>query len=106
MTDPAVIYGLELKGIWRGAIYASDLRDPKHDTPYNTYRHPGLPPGPIANPGLPALRAALNPADTNYLYFVAAGTDPQGKSRFAATLEEHNKNVASYRKAIQQAGGR
>ena len=106
MTDPAVIYGLEVEGKWRGAIYASDLADPAHDTPYNTYRHAGLPPGPIANPGLPALRAALAPAATDYLYFVAAGADPQGKSRFAATLEEHDKNVASYRQAIKNAGGR
>jgi UPF0755 protein len=106
MTDPAVIYGLESSGQWRGAIYQSDLSDPKHDTPYNTYRHTGLPPGPIANPGLPSLRAAMQPAATDYLYFVAAGADPQGKSRFAATLDEHNKNVASYRHAVKQAGGR
>jgi UPF0755 protein len=106
MTDPAVIYGLEVKDQWRGAIYQSDLSDPKHDTPYNTYRHIGLPPGPIANPGLASLRAAMNPAATDYLYFVAAGADPQGKSRFASTLDEHNKNVASYRKAVRQAGGR
>ena len=102
MTDPAVIYGLEAEGQWRGAIYESDL---KRDTPYNTYRHAGLPPGPIANPGLPSLRAAADPAATDYLYFVAAGADPQGKSRFAATLDEHNKNVASYRHAVKQAGG-
>lgn len=105
MTDPAVIYGLETEGQWRGTIYQSDLTDPKRDTPYNTYRHAGLTPGPIANPGLPSLRAAADPAATDYLYFVAAGADPQGKSRFAATLDEHNKNVASYRKAIRQAGG-
>jgi UPF0755 protein len=103
MTDPAVIYGLQVEGKWRGTIYQSDLA---RDTPYNTYRHAGLPPGPIANPGLPALRAALTPAATNYLYFVAAGADPQGKSRFASTLDEHNKNVASYRQAVKQAGGR
>ena len=102
MTDPAVIYGLEVEGKWRGTIYQSDLA---HDTPYNTYRHTGLPPGPIANPGLPSLRAALDPAATSYLYFVAAGADPQGKSRFATTLEEHSKNVASYRLAVKQAGG-
>ena len=111
MTDPAIIYGLQVAGKWRGAIYESDLADPKHDTPYNTYRHTGLPPGPVSNPGLASLRAALEPAATDYLYFVAAGADPQGKSRFAATLEEHNKNVASYRQAVQherlrQAGGR
>jgi UPF0755 protein len=110
MTDPALIYGLEAEGRWRGAIYESDLKDPKRDTPYNTYRHSGLPPGPIANPGLASLRAAMNPPATDYLYFVAAGADPQGKSRFAATLAEHNKNVASYRNSIKnatrQAGGR
>jgi UPF0755 protein len=106
MTDPAIIYGLEVTGQWRGAIYQSDLSDPKHDTPYNTYRHAGLPPGPIANPGLPSLHAALRPAASNFLYFVAAGTDPQGKSRFAATLEEHNQNVASYRQAIKHLGAR
>jgi UPF0755 protein len=105
MTDPAVIYGLQVEGKWRGAIYESDLKDPKHDTPYNTYRHSGLPPGPVGNPGIASLRAALRPAATDYLYFVAAGADPQGKSRFAATLDEHNKNVASYRQAIKQAGG-
>jgi UPF0755 protein len=103
MTDPAVIYGLEVEGRWRGAIYRSDLG---YDTPYNTYRHAGLPPGPIANPGLPSLRAAMQPAVTDYLYFVAAGADPQGKSRFAATLDEHNRNVANYRKAIQQTTGK
>jgi UPF0755 protein len=102
-TDPAVIYGLELEGKWRGTIYASDLT---RDTPYNTYLHAGLPPGPVANPGIPSLRAAMDPAKTNYLYFVAAGTDAQGHSLFAATLDEHNRNVAGYRKAQKKAGGR
>jgi UPF0755 protein len=103
MTDPAVIYGLELEGRWRGAIYASDL---KLDTPYNTYLHPGLPPGPVANPGARSLRAAMEPAQTNYLYFVAAGANPQGHSAFAATIEEHNHNVAGYRHAVKKAGSR
>lgn len=103
MTDPSVIYGLELEGQWRGTIYASDLQ---RNTPYNTYRHPGLPPGPIANPGMKSLKAALQPAQTNYLYFVAAGDNPQGKSLFAATLEEHNRNVAGYRDAMKKVGGR
>jgi UPF0755 protein len=101
-TDPAVIYGLELDGHWRGAIYQSDL---KFDTPYNTYLHPGLPPGPIANPGVKSLRAAMDPAQSDYLYFVAAGANPQGHSLFSATLEEHNRNVAGYRTAIRTAGG-
>jgi len=103
MTDPSVIYGLELDGRWRGAIYASDL---KLDTPYNTYLHTGLPPSPVANPGLRSLRAAMEPAKSNYLYFVAAGADPQGRSRFASTLDEHAKNVADYRHAVKKAGGR
>jgi len=103
MTDPSVIYGLEVRDQWRGAIYKSDL---SRDTPYNTYLHPGLPPGPIANPGLPSLRAALNPPQTNYFYFVAAGANPQGKSLFSTTLEEHTKNVSGYRRAVKKAGAR
>jgi UPF0755 protein len=101
-TDPAVIYGLELNGRWRGAIYQSDL---KFNTPYNTYLHPGLPPGPIANPGVKSLRAAMDPAHSDYLYFVAAGANPRGHSLFSATLEEHNRNVAGYRSATRKAGG-
>lgn len=101
MSDPSVIYGLELEGRWRGTIYRSDL---ENDTAYNIYLHPGLPPGPIDNPGIPSLRAALHPAHTDYLYFVAAGNDPQGHSLFAATLDEHHRNVAGYRKALKQAG--
>ena len=103
MTDPSVIYGLELEKQWRGTIYASDL---KRNTPYNTYLHAGLPPGPVANPGLPSLRAAMNPAQSNYLYFVAAGANPQGKSLFSETLEEHARDVSGYRKALKRAGQR
>jgi len=103
MTDPAVIYGLELQGRWRGTLYKSDL---SLDTPYNTYVHTGLPPGPIANPGVRSLRAALAPAQTDYLYFVASGANPQGHSLFARTLDEHNQNVADYRHAVKKAGGR
>jgi UPF0755 protein len=101
MTDPSVIYGLELEGQWRGSIYQSDL---SRDTAYNTYLHPGLPPGPVANPGIPSLRAAMHPADTAYLYFVAAGSNAQGHSLFADTLDEHNRNVAGYRRAMKKAG--
>ncbi|HVZ82042.1 MAG TPA: endolytic transglycosylase MltG [Terracidiphilus sp.] len=103
MTDPSVIYGLELGKLWRGTIYASDL---KRDTPYNTYLHAGLPPGPVANPGAAALKAAMHPAQTDYLYFVAANDNPQGRSLFAATLEEHQRNVAGYRAAMKKAGQR
>jgi UPF0755 protein len=103
MTDPSVIYGLQLEGNWRGAIYQSDLG---RNTPYNTYLHGGLPPGPIANPGVRSLRAAMAPATTDYLYFVAAGANPQGKSLFAKTLDEQSHNVAGYRHAVKKAGGR
>ena len=92
-TDPAVIYAALLADRWRGTIYQSDLQ---FDSPYNTYRHPGLPPGPICNPGLAALHAALKPTPTDYLYFVA---DAQGRTRFSATLAEHNEQVADYRHA-------
>jgi len=102
-TDPSVIYGLEVTGQWRGAIYASDLT---RDTPYNTYLRTGLPPGPVANPGIPSLRAAMDPAKTSYLYFVAASLDAQGHSLFATTLDEHNRNVAEYRAAQKKAGER
>lgn len=94
-TDPTVIYAALLDNRWRGTIYASDLHSP---SPYNTYRHPGLPPGPICNPGMASFRAVLSPAKTDYLYFVS---DAAGHSRFAATLKEHNQNVQQYRKNLQ-----
>lgn len=103
MTDPSVIYGLELDGRWRGAIYASDL---KFNTPYNTYLHAGLPPAPIDNPGMKSLRAAMEPARTDYLYFVAAGANPQGHSLFSSSLAEHARDVAGYRHAEKKAGSR
>ena len=103
MTDPAVIYGLELDRRWRGTIYQSDL---KFNTPYNTYLHAGLPPGPVANPGAKSLRAAMDPAQTDYLYFVAAGANPQGQSLFSTTLAEQSRNVAGYRQAVKKAGAR
>ncbi|MBS1821626.1 MAG: endolytic transglycosylase MltG [Acidobacteria bacterium] len=95
-TDPTVIYAALLDNRWRGTIYASDLKNP---SPYNTYVHAGLPPGPIANAGMAAFRAAIHPAQTDYLYFVS---DAQGHSRFAASLKEHNQNVDAYRKARQR----
>lgn len=87
-TDPTVIYGL-------GTAFDGDLkkRDLLADTPYNTYTRPGLPPTPIAMPGTAALRAALNPPTTDYLYFVARG---DGYSSFSRTLDEHNRAVARY----------
>jgi UPF0755 protein len=97
-TDPAVIYASMLRGTWTGVIHQSELHS---DSAYNTYAHVGLPPGPICSPGLAALRAALHPANTPYLYFVA---DANGATRFAATLKEHDANVASYRK--QEIGSR
>ena len=96
-TDPSVIYAALLEGRYRGAIYASDLQSP---SPYNTYRHTGLPPGPICNPGVAALKAAISPAQTDFLYFVA---DAQGHSRFSATLGEHAKQVQSYRRAVRKS---
>jgi UPF0755 protein len=69
------------------------------DSPYNTYRHTGLPPGPIANPGSASLRAALAPPETDYLYFVA---NTEGGHFFGKTLEEHNHNVALYRHRLAE----
>lgn len=100
MTDPSVIYAALLDGRYRGTIYASDLQA---DSSYNTYKHAGLPPGPICNPGIASLKAAMHPAQTDYLYFVAASADPSGHSRFSATLEEHAKDVEQYRRAARQS---
>jgi UPF0755 protein len=103
MTDPTVIYAALLEGRYRGTIYASDL---EAESPYNTYRHTGLPPGPICNPGTASLKAAMNPAKTNYLYFVAGSANPSGVSKFSATLAEHTHNVQEYRKSLRAAGTR
>lgn len=96
-ADPSVIYAELLSGSYTGSLHHDDMQ---FNSPYNTYRHPGLPPGPIANPGVASLQAALHPASTDYLYFVSDG---DGHHRFAATLEEHNHNVALYRKAVAVA---
>jgi UPF0755 protein len=92
-TDPTVIYAALLEDRWRGTIYASDLQSP---SPYNTYKHTGLPPGPISNPGIAALKAAMSPAQTDYLYFVS---DAAGHSRFSTSLKEHAEQVQAYRQA-------
>ncbi len=94
-TDPTVIYAALLENRWRGTIYASDLQSP---SPYNTYKHSGLPPGPICNPGIAALRAALHPAKTDYLYFVS---DAAGHTRFSVDLKQHSQQVQAYRQAAR-----
>ena len=99
-TDPTVIYAALLNDRYRGSIYQSDL---KYDSPYNTYRNAGLPPGPISNPGKASLQAAMHPASTEYLYFVS---DNQGHHKFSSTPEEHARNVAAYRRAVAQGVNR
>jgi len=94
-ADPSIIYAELLKGSYQGALHHADMQ---FTSPYNTYRNAGLPPGPIANPGRSALEAAMHPAQTDYYYFVA---DAEGHHRFARTIEEHNKNVIAYRKAMR-----
>jgi UPF0755 protein len=91
--DPTVIYALERAGRFNGNLTRDDLHS--YDSPYNTYRYAGLPPGPIAAPGRASLEAAANPADVPYLYFVSRN---DGSHAFAATLDEHNRNVFEYQK--------
>ena len=91
-ADPTVIYALKLAGTWDGNIRKPDLQI---DSPYNTYRVPGLPPGPIANPGLASLRAAAAPATTNFLYFVGK---QDGSHAFSTNLDEHNRNVEIFQR--------
>jgi UPF0755 protein len=97
--DPTVVYALELAGQYDGTLHAASL---PFDSPYNTYRHTGLPPGPIANPGDASLRAALDPIPSEYLYFVA---NTQGGHFFSKTLAEHNRNVALYRERLAAERG-
>ncbi|WP_211243698.1 endolytic transglycosylase MltG [Paracoccus hibiscisoli] len=98
-TDPTVIYGVTNgQGILDRGLRRSELDT---TTPYNTYRIDGLPPTPIANPGRAAIRAALNPDETDYLYFVADGT---GGHAFSRTLEEHNAAVARWREIERRQG--
>lgn len=89
-ADPTVIYALKRAGRWNGNIRKSDL---DFDSPYNTYRYPGLPPGPIASPGRAAIEATISPAKVDYLYFVSRN---DGSHAFAATLPEHNRNVQEW----------
>ncbi len=92
--DPTVVYAMTLAGAYSGKLEGSDLH---FTSPYNTYRNKGLPPGPIANPGEAALRAALDPPVTDDLYFVA---NTEGGHFFSKTLEEHNRNVTRYRQLL------
>ena len=94
-ADPSVIYAELLNGNYAGALHHSDMA---FQSAYNTYAHPGLPPGPIGNPGRSSLEAALHPAQTDYFYFVSDGN---GHHRFSRSLEEHNQNVAKLRQAVQ-----
>jgi UPF0755 protein len=94
-ADPSIIYAELLAGTYLGALHHADM---SFSSPYNTYRNAGLPPGPICNPGRSSLEAAVHPAQTDFYFFVA---DAQGHHRFARTMEEHNKNVIAYRKAMR-----
>jgi UPF0755 protein len=93
--DPTVIYALMLENRYEGRILLSHL---EHPSPYNTYQHRGLPPGPIANPGRASLAAALRPEPSEYLYFVA---NVEGGHTFSRTLAEHNLAVSAYRQDLR-----
>jgi UPF0755 protein len=96
--DPTVAYALEAEGRYTGQLSGRDLAI---NSPYNTYRHAGLPPGPIASPGETSLRAALAPAVTDYVYFVA---NTQGGHFFSKTLAEHERNVKRYHHLLEPNG--
>jgi len=93
-ADPTVQYALA-GGARR--LYYKDLAV---DSPYNTYRHAGLPPGPVCNPGAASIRAVMKPSEKGYLYFVATGT---GGHNFSSTLAEHSENIRKYKVALRQA---
>ena len=99
--DPTTIYAALLDHRYRGKIHKSDLISAN---PYNTYENAGLPPGPIANPGAQSLAAALDPADTPFLYFVAKPAG--GGHQFSATMAQHEEAVIAYRQASKHAGQR
>lgn len=93
--DPTTVYAALRENRYRGTIYRSDLAN---ESPWNTYRHAGLPPGPIANPGLSSIQAALAPADSSFLYFVAKA-DGSGGHTFSESLAKHEAAVAQYQRA-------
>jgi UPF0755 protein len=97
--DPTAVYAALLEGRYRGEIYRSDLDS---TNPYNTYQHAGLPPGPIANPGIEAMKAALHPAETKYRYFVARA-DGSGGHVFSDKLDAHQRAVSQYRRETRKA---
>jgi UPF0755 protein len=99
-ADPTVVYALKRDGKWTGELYRSDYNYP---SPYNTYVNDGLPPGPICNPGLNALKAAVSPARTEYIYFVA---DASGGHSFSRTFEEHLQAIAVFRRNRAEAEAR
>jgi UPF0755 protein len=96
-ADPTLIFALEKAGRYDGNIHKADLG---FDSPYNTYKYPGLPPGPIASPGKASIEAVLDPADVPYLYFVSRN---DGSHVFATTLAEHNRNVQKFQVAYFRA---
>ncbi len=95
-ADPSVVYAKLLDGTYDGGLHHGDTQIV---SAYNTYRHVGLPPGPVANPGRSALEAAMHPAQSDFFYFVSDGN---GHHRFAHSLEEHNHNVAALRRVVQK----
>lgn len=97
--DPTVIYAAILAGNYRGKIYKSDL---DRNSPYNTYKRAGLPPGPIASPGKRSLQAAVNPADTDYLYFVVDAEKNDGSHKFSASSADHEKAVKTLRQSERE----
>ncbi len=97
--DPTTIYAALLEQRYRGTIYRSDLESQQL---YNTYQHTGLPPGPIANPGIASIRAALAPASSEYLYFVARA-DGSGAHQFSTALADHTHAVQEYRRGLRKA---
>jgi UPF0755 protein len=101
-TDPTVIYGVtEGRGVLGRGLRQSELRA---ETPWNTYVIAGLPATPIANPGVATIEAALNPASTDFIFFVAKTLDPRDGHNFAVTLDDHNANVAIYRALEAERG--
>ena len=94
-ADPSIIYAKLLDGTYQGTLHHEDMQV---NSPYNTYRRIGLPPGPIGNPGRSALEAAMHPASSEYYYFVSDGN---GRHRFARSLDEHNRNVGALRRLMR-----